>query len=111
MKWTTLCDLSDLTEGLGKYVEIDGFRLAVFLVNGEPHVIDNHCPHAGGSMSGGYVDSGCAVCPWHGWAFDLRTGALRDGIGDEEMLPVYPSRILPEGDRRFVQATLPQAKI
>ena len=33
MAWTTLCDLADLTPGRGHYVEIDAFRLAVFLLD------------------------------------------------------------------------------
>jgi nitrite reductase/ring-hydroxylating ferredoxin subunit len=111
MKWTTLCRLDDLIEGLGKYVEIDGFSLAIFLQGDAVHVMDNHCPHAGGSMSGGYIDDGCAVCPWHGWAFDVKTGKLRGGIGDDEMLPIYPSRILIEPGGKFVQTVLPSAKV
>ena len=31
MAWTSLCDLDELNEGAGKYVEIGGFQLAVFL--------------------------------------------------------------------------------
>ena len=44
MSWTSLCDLSELTEGKGKYVEIGGFGLAVFLYQGKPYVMDNYCP-------------------------------------------------------------------
>ena len=28
MPWTSLCDLDELTENEGKFVEIDGFKLA-----------------------------------------------------------------------------------
>ena len=34
MPWTTLCELEELTEGRGKYVEIGGFQLGVFLSDG-----------------------------------------------------------------------------
>ena len=47
MAWTSLCELSELKSGEGKYVEIDGFQLAVFIENGQTFVIDNTCPHAG----------------------------------------------------------------
>ena len=30
MSWTSLCELNELKPGEGKYVEIDGFQLAVF---------------------------------------------------------------------------------
>jgi nitrite reductase/ring-hydroxylating ferredoxin subunit len=107
MAWTTLCDLADLREGEGRYVEIDGSHLAVFLHAGEVFVTDNTCPHAGGSMAGGWVQDGCAVCPWHAWMFDLRTGDLRGGSGGFH-LRTYPTRRLPRPDGRvLVQADLP----
>lgn len=108
MPWTTLCTLDDLTEGMARCVDIDGFELAVFLQDGQVHVADNKCPHAGGSMSAGHIESGCAVCPWHGWAFDLKTGALRGGLIESEALGVYPARILEENDRKLVQADMPR---
>ena len=63
MSWTTLCEFAELTEGSGKYVEISGFQLAVILSEGKVFVIDNTCPHAGGSLAGGWVKDGCIVCP------------------------------------------------
>jgi nitrite reductase/ring-hydroxylating ferredoxin subunit len=107
MAWSSLCDFSDLTEGMGKPVSVDGYDLAVFLQNGQVFVMDERCPHAGGAMSAGWIDDGCAVCPLHGWAFDVKTGALRDGFSDEPMLKVYPSRIVEAGERKLVQADLP----
>ena len=106
MPWISLCNLEDLREGAGHYVEIDGYRLAVFLEGGQVFVMDDACPHAGGSMSGGRLDAGCAVCPWHGWAFGLRDGALRgyDGV----TIGTYPSRIYKRADMSdLVQADLP----
>ena len=78
MPWTSLCEVDELVEGEGKYVEIDGFQLAVFLYEGNAYVIDNCCPHAGGNMVGSVVEEGCSVCPWHGWAFRLDNGQLMD---------------------------------
>ena len=106
MAWTTLCGLDELTEGAGKYVEIDGHQLAVFLHNGQPHVIDNYCPHAGGSMAGGYVEDDCAVCPWHNWPFRLGTGELKGSPA--VTIDVYPTRLVErEGAAPMVQADLP----
>ncbi len=107
MRWTSLCELVDLTEGMGKPVSVDGYELAVFLQNGHIFVMDERCPHAGGAMSAGWIDDGCAVCPLHGWAFDVITGALRDSGSDEPVIKVYTSRILDLGDRKLVQADLP----
>ena len=105
MSWTSLCELSELTEGQGKYVEIDGFQLAVFLDKGSVHVMDNSCPHAGGNLAGGHVDDGCAVCPWHYWAFRLDNGQLRDMPGVN--VPTYTTRLFDFNGKHFVQADLP----
>lgn len=107
MAWTTLCDLDDLTDGTGKYSEIDGHRLAVFLNAGELSVMDDTCPHAGASLSAGWIDEGCAVCPLHGWAFDLKTAELRNGVPGEPAITLFPSRVLEENGRKLVQADLP----
>jgi nitrite reductase/ring-hydroxylating ferredoxin subunit len=111
MAWVSLCDLADLTPDQGKYVEIDGFQLAVFLHAGTVYAMDNECPHAGGAMAGGYVDeNACAVCPWHGWAFKLETGELHDegAYGGGVMIRTYPTRILKlQGRGELVQADLP----
>ena len=105
MAWTSLCELSELKEGEGKYCEEGGYRLAVFLHNGAPYVIDNECPHAGGDMSGGWVDdAGCAVCPWHAWSFELCSGKLKgsQAVG----VSTYPVRTLDHEGKTLVQAEL-----
>ncbi len=105
MAWTSLCSISELEPDKGKYVEIGGYQLAVFLSGGNVYVMDNHCPHAGGNMAGGYVEDGCAVCPWHYWAFRLHNGELRDNPG--VIVRTYPTRILPHAGESLVQADLP----
>jgi nitrite reductase/ring-hydroxylating ferredoxin subunit len=105
MAWASLCDFEELIENEGKYVEIDGFHLAVFLSDGTISVIDNRCPHAGGNLSAGRVEDGCAVCPWHYWAFRLDNGQMRDTPG--VAVSKYPSRIYEYQGRRVVQAELP----
>ena len=106
MSWTSLCELSELEENRGKYVEIGGFQLAVFLSAGDVHVMDNTCPHAGGSMASGYVEDGCALCPWHHWAFRLDNGQLRDMPG--VTITSYKVRKLErDGKPTLIQADLP----
>src|SRR5689334_16417820 len=107
MAWTSLCEVGELEEGKGKYVEIGGFQLAVFLDQGGVHVIDNTCPHAGGNLAAGFVEEGCAVCPWHYWAFRLDNGRLRDSPG--VAVTTYPTRVFERGEGRapLVQADLP----
>jgi nitrite reductase/ring-hydroxylating ferredoxin subunit len=107
MPWTSLCDLSELTENAGKHVDISGFQLAVFLHHGQPYVMDNTCPHAGAPMAAGWVDeNACAICPRHGWAFRLTDGELAGTPGFH--IRTYPTRLLERGGHPpLVQADLP----
>ena len=105
MAWTSLCDIADLEEGKGKYVEIGGFQLAVFLSQGSVYAIDNYCPHAGGNLAGGYVEEACAVCQWHHWAFRLENGQLRESPGCA--VKTYRTRLIDHAGGKLVQAELP----
>lgn len=106
MAWTSLCETAELEENKGHYVEIDGYKLAVFFSNNSYYVIDNYCPHAGGSLSGGFVEDGCAVCPWHYWAFRLENGELKTHPGVK--VSTYNIRLLErEGKPTLLQADLP----
>ncbi|HZL35338.1 MAG TPA: Rieske (2Fe-2S) protein [Tepidisphaeraceae bacterium] len=106
MSWTSLCDLDELEDGKPKYAEIGGFQLAVVLDRGQVYVTDNNCPHAGGNLSGGQVEDGFIVCPWHFWHFKLATGELRDMPGCA--ITTYKTRIFQRHEMpKLVQADLP----
>ena len=42
--------------------------------NGEIAAMDNVCPHRGGPLGQGIIEDGKLICPWHAWAFDVKTG-------------------------------------
>jgi len=106
MGWTSLCELDELREGGGKYVEIGGFQLAVFLYGGQVYALDNTCPHAGASLAPGEIHEGCVVCPRHNWPFRLDNGQLKDAPG--VAITTYKIRLVrPEGRSPLVQADLP----
>ena len=79
-----------------RVVEINGTQIGVFRLDGEFYAYENRCPHLGGPAcqgkllprvleavskdrkSEGRVFSRSdmnVVCPWHGFEFDIRTGA------------------------------------
>lgn len=37
---------------------------------GKAHCLSDICLHRGGSLSGGWVNGDCVVCPYHGWRYD-----------------------------------------
>jgi len=66
----------DVPEGRAATVEIKGGReLALFHAGGRFYAVDNFCPHRGAPLAEGPVTGTTVECDWHGWRFDLRTGA------------------------------------
>ena len=58
-------------------VTVDGRHVALFRLGDEFFAIDNLCLHKAGPLCEGEIDSKDVVtCPWHGWSYDIRTGAL-----------------------------------
>ena len=65
---------SEVKEGQGKLVGINGKELALFNIKGEFFAIDNTCPHRGGPLAEGWLEENTVTCPLHGWQFDVKTG-------------------------------------
>jgi nitrite reductase (NADH) small subunit len=74
-----MATLDELPPGGAKEVEHDGRIYALFNVGGSISAIDGICPHQGGPLAEGIVEGTLVTCPWHGWQFDIRTGAMPTG--------------------------------
>ena len=48
--------------------------VALFNVAGEIHALDGICPHQGGPLGKGTLESCIVTCPWHGFQFDVTNG-------------------------------------
>ena len=59
--------------------------------NGIFTAVDNVCPHRQGPLGQGIVEHGKVVCPWHGWAFDLKTGISTHS--EASAVAIYPLEI------------------
>lgn len=72
--------LDQIPVGEGRTVVADGQQVAVFrLRDGSVRALGARCPHRGGPLADGLVDDTVVVCPLHGRAFDLVTGAESGG--------------------------------
>lgn len=69
--------------------KIDGKSIGFALHNEEVFAFQDKCPHAGGRLSGGFVDVlGNIVCPLHRYKFNLKRGYNSSGEG--YFLKTYP---------------------
>lgn len=70
-----ICSEAELpAEGEVREFRVAGRALCVARVDGTICVLDGTCPHEGGPLSEGSIEGGKVVCPWHAYAFDMRTG-------------------------------------
>ncbi len=66
---------SDVGPGCGIKVEVNGKEIALFNCDGTFYAIDETCAHRGGPLSEGSVEDKVVTCPWHGWQYDVASGA------------------------------------
>src|SRR5215210_12501 len=66
----------DVPQGRGATVELaDGTELALYHIGEEFFAIENFCPHKGAPLADGRLCGHAVECDWHGWRFDVRSGA------------------------------------
>ncbi len=76
--------------------EVNGKLLCFARHNGSIFAFPDKCPHAGGSLSHGYVDAiGNIVCPLHRYKFMMKNGYNSSGEG--YFLKTYKVRVDEEG--------------
>lgn len=83
---------------MGEWV-VEGRIVAWFNVAGEIHALDGICPHQGGPLGRGRLAGSVVTCPWHGWQFDVRTGAHQ--VNAAICHPRYPVKV--EGTDILIQ--------
>lgn len=92
MGFVPVAATDDITVGQGAFVERDGVTLAVFNAGaGRFYACSALCPHEDGPLAEGWLEGASVVCPWHGFNFDLTTGAC--GVDDDLSVAVYATRV------------------
>ncbi len=72
--WVRVAASKDVPTNTGLAVAAEGQALALYKVDGKVYAIDGVCPHAGGPMAEGSLNGCLAMCPWHGWEFNVVSG-------------------------------------
>lgn len=70
----TLCTVAELPTGTSRAFTIEGRGIALYNVDGVFYATQDFCRHKGGSLGKGTLNGRIAVCPLHGWRYDVTTG-------------------------------------
>ena len=84
--------LAEVVPGHPMLVVLGGTRVVLSRVGAEVYALGDTCAHQGGPLGEGKLSGIRLACPWHGWMYDVRTGAcLFPGRG--AAVPSYPARV------------------
>jgi len=89
----------DVPEGGSRSFDAGGRKVAVFRLGGALFALDGTCPHRGGPLGEGTVAAGIVTCPWHGWRFEVKSGACLNVPGKTQ--PCFAAR--EEGGSIFLE--------
>lgn len=78
-----------------RQIDLAGKKLCLLRNEGKVRLVQNMCPHAGGTLSGGWCERGKLICPIHRYAYDLENGRGAEGQGD--YIDIYPLREETDG--------------
>jgi len=74
-------------------------KIAVFMVDGSVVATAGSCPHNRGPLVEGDLEGRTLTCPWHGYTFDLHTGACEE----DPALTLERFEVRVEGDDILVR--------
>ena len=91
MDFVEALDLKDLPTNSHRVITVNGKEVLLFNLRGEISAIGNICLHKGGPLSEGkiaekYEGAYYVTCPWHGWEYNIKTGAAPPGFADQQSL-------------------------
>ena len=101
MTKTELCAVSDVPVNGVRKVSIEGHEpFAVYNLDNEFYVTQDDCTHGIASLSEGEIEDGVIYCPFHGGAFDIKTGQPCE---HPCVVPISTWKTHVENERVFVE--------
>jgi nitrite reductase (NADH) small subunit len=92
MAFVRVARTTDIPAGKGCLVESSAIPVAVFNAGqGRFYAVSALCPHEDGPLADGWLEGDTVVCPWHGFDFDVASGACR--VADDLSIAVYRTRV------------------
>jgi nitrite reductase/ring-hydroxylating ferredoxin subunit len=92
---------ADIAHGGCITVKVAGVWVAIAELEGAYYAVANKCPHSGAPLGMGQMDHEWIVCPYHGWAFSVKSGTWDNDR--TRTIPTYPLRL--EGDEIWIGFT------
>jgi nitrite reductase (NADH) small subunit len=89
VKLTTESELPPVNEA--REFSLGDRMICVANVNGQISAMDNVCRHRGGPLGQGVIEGADVICPWHGWAWNTKTGEA--GHNPADKIEVYSIKV------------------
>ena len=83
MKYVKVARTSEIAAGSKQKITLESQEILLTNIDGSYYAINNKCPHMGGSLYDGNLESDVIVCPRHGSAFNVKTG---ENVRDAKIL-------------------------
>ena len=91
----SIAEINFSSSGLAE-IDVNGKRICIGLFNDTLFACTQKCPHAGGILSEGYIDTaGNIVCPLHRYKYSLQNG--RNVSGEGYFLKTFPVESREDG--------------
>jgi nitrite reductase (NADH) small subunit len=73
-QWVRIASTDECPVGSSLEIVAEDRVIALYHVDDQFYALDGICPHQGGPLAKGKLQSCIVTCPWHGWQYDVRTG-------------------------------------
>ena len=90
-RWVPVGSASDFPLDTSNERVIDGRVFAVIHTKDGFFAMDGICLHQGGPLGKGTVCGNVLTCPWHGWQYDVTSGAHL--INTAIVHPTFPTKL------------------
>ncbi len=92
-EWMDVMAESALAEGEHVVVDVDGYDVAIFKLDGRLYAIEDVCTHDGAEIASGELDGDEIVCPRHGARFCIKTGQVKCAPAYEDVA-TFPLQVV-----------------
>ncbi len=95
-----VANVSEISDGKMKHVEVDGKEVLIANVGGKFYAISDRCGHMNALLSMGNLTGNTVTCPFHGAKFDVTTGSK---LSEPILTPSQEMEPLPQTWQKFFE--------